>query len=125
MSEDTRDTLLARHIVVAVSMAGAALVFILNGREPGWTPFLASAILAGLFLIATMLMWRDRTWLGVLALAVLLLSIFWDPDKPMNTVFGVVVAILSVLNAQSGSSEDEEAAEQPETLAGPGGGRSL
>jgi asparagine N-glycosylation enzyme membrane subunit Stt3 len=125
MSKDTRDTLLARHIVVAVSMAGAALAFILSGREPGWTPFLASAILAVLFLIATTLRWQGRAWLGVLALAVLMLSIFWNPDKPMNTVFGVVIAFLSVLNAQGGSSEDEEAPKQPETLADPGGGRSL
>jgi ABC-type Fe3+-siderophore transport system permease subunit len=113
MRADRTDKSLAQHAVLAVSMIGVALVFILNGRDPGWQPFLASVILALGFLIVTLLAWKRREWLAVLALAVLLLSVFWDRERPFDVVFGVVIVVISVLNAQGSVSGDEAAASQP------------
>lgn len=107
------DTRLAQRVVLATVMIGISLSFILIGREPGWQPFAVSGLLAISFLLAAFTLPASSQWIGMLALTVLLMAMFWDRDKPLAAVIGVVLTFLNAFNAQHGAlfapSEDEKA----------------
>lgn len=110
------DTRLAQRVVVATVMIGIALVYILSGRDPGWQPFAVSGLLALSFLITALVFPNNSQWVGMLALAVLLMAMFWEKGKPLAAIIGVALTILNALNARQGallSSDDE-----PETVDG-------
>jgi hypothetical protein len=81
-------------------MIGIAIVFILSGREPGWQPFAVSGLLALSFLITAFLFPDDSQWVGFLAMAVLLMTMFWQRDNPLAALIGVVLTILNALSAR-------------------------
>ncbi len=91
---------LAKHAVVALAIAGISLAFMVMGYGPRWEAYLVSALLALGFLIASLFRWPSSEWLGLLSLCVLLLSMFWDPDKPLSAATGLALTILSALTAQ-------------------------
>jgi hypothetical protein len=105
MRFEASSTTLTRQVIVSALLAGIALVFILFGQPPGWQPFAVSGILAGACLITALSMWRGSRWLGLLALSVLLLSMFWERERPLTGSVGLVLAVLSTLKSyQSGQS---------------------
>ena len=109
-------TALTEQVVLATLMAGISLVFILVDRDPGWQPFLASGVLAVIFLLTSLSMWAGSGWLGLLALTVLLLTTLWDHDKPAAVVIGVALIMLNALRTSPLlQNKDEDAVhEQPE-----------
>lgn len=94
------DIRLAQRVVFATVMIGIALTFILSGREPGWQPFAVSGLLAISFLITAFTLPDSSQWVGILALAVLLMSMFWERDKPLAAVVGTALAFLNALSAR-------------------------
>jgi hypothetical protein len=94
------DNRLAQRVVWATTMFGIAIVFILSGREPGWQPFAVSGLLALSFLITAFLFPDNSQWVGFLALAVLLMTMFWQRDNPMAAFIGVILTILNALSAR-------------------------
>lgn len=97
------DTRLAHRVVMATIMIGIALVFILSGREPGWQPFAVSGLLALSFLITALAFPDNSQWVGLLALAVLLMAMFWDRDKPLAAIIGIALTMLNALSARQGA----------------------
>jgi membrane-bound ClpP family serine protease len=97
------DTRLAQRVVMATIMIGIALVFILSGREPGWQPFAVSGLLALSFLITAFVFPSNSQWVGLLALAVLLMAMFWERDKPMAAITGIALTILNAWSARQGA----------------------
>ena len=94
---DTNLPNLTRRTVLATVMVGIALTFILIEKEPGWQPFLAGGLLAIGFLLASLAVWASSEWLELLALAVLLLAMLWDREKPMGAVVGIALVTLNIL----------------------------
>jgi len=84
-------------------MVGIALAFILSGREPGWQPFAVSGLLAISFLITAFAFPESSQWVGMLALAVLLMAMFWDRDKPLTAVMGVLLTLLNAFSSRYGA----------------------
>ena len=84
-----------QQVVLAISMAGAAVVFMLIGRPPGWPVYASTGLLAVLFLLTALGMWRASQWMGITALAALLLAMFWEWDRPINLLAGLLFAALS------------------------------
>ncbi len=104
------DTRLAQRVVMATIMIGIALIFILSGREPGWQPFAVSGLLALSFLITAFVFPNSSRWVGLLALTVLLMAMFWERDKPLAAITGLVLTFLNALSARQGAllTEDNE-----------------
>lgn len=100
--------LLPQPVVLAIVIGGVALTYLLSGREPGWQPFLASLVLAGVYLLAALVPWRINQWLGVLAMAVLMLAILWDEEKPAAIAAGVIITILNVMASPGKSDEVDD-----------------
>jgi Na+/proline symporter len=94
------DNRLTQRVVVAIAMIGIALVFILSGREPGWQPFAISGLLAISFLITAFAMPDSSQWIGILALIVLMMTMFWERGRPLAALSGVILAFLNALNSQ-------------------------
>ena len=109
-------TALTEQVVLATLMAGISLIFIPVGRDPGWQSFLASGVLAVIFLLTSLSMWAGSGWLGLLALTVLLLTTLWDHDKPAAAIIGVGLVMLNALRTSSPLHVNDEDAvhEQPE-----------
>ena len=91
---------LSQQVVVGVSLIGVSLISILGRNEPISYLFVGSIGLAFIYLLTVFLEWKGRYWIGVLAFSVLVLSIFWNTDKPLNGLAGLILVILTVLNAQ-------------------------
>lgn len=104
------DTRLAQRVVLATVMMGIALVFILTEREPGWQPFAVGGLLAVSFLITAFAFPDSSQWIGMLALAVLLMAIFWERDRPLAAVMGTVITFLNAWNSRYGimSASDKD-----------------
>ncbi len=88
-----------QQVVLAISMVGAAVVFILIGRPPGWLVYASTGLLAILFLLTALSMWRASQWIGIAALIALLLAMFWEWDRPVNLLAGLLFAALSAWRA--------------------------
>ena len=99
MKSEVTNATLTKYVVVSALMIGVALAFVLFERPPGWQPFAVSGLLAGACLIATLSMWRGSGWLGLLALSVLLLSMFWERERPLSGSVGLVLTALSALKS--------------------------
>lgn len=89
-------------------LAGAAVVFTLLERTPGWQAYLASGLLALAFHVAALSNSRWSIRLGVLALAALLIVMFWDQQKPASLAAGFVLAGLSAWRAYRRLRDGEE-----------------
>jgi hypothetical protein len=90
-----------QQVVLATSMAGVAIVFILTGRPPGWLAYLFSGLVSVLFLVAAALKIRGSNLLGLAALMVLLVMMFWKDGSPASLVTGIVLALGAVLAARA------------------------
>ncbi len=97
-----------QQVVLATSLVGAAVVFTLLERPPGWQAYLASGLLALAFLVAALTSWRWSIRLGVLALAALLIAMFWELDRPVSLATGFVLAGLSAWRAYGRLRHGEE-----------------
>ena len=102
------DTRLAQRVVWATLMIGIALIFILSGREPGWQPFAISGLLALSFLITAFAFPNSSQWVGMLAMAVLLMTMFWERDKPLSAITGVVLTFLNALSARGAMHAEDD-----------------
>lgn len=98
------DPLFARRAILAVLMAGVALIFILNGHEPGWQPFAIIGLVAIGYLVAALTIPQGSHWLGILTLAALIIAMNWERDRPLTAIVGLVLAMLSMLIAHKGGS---------------------
>jgi hypothetical protein len=108
MRSEVSPTTLTRQVVISALIAGIALAFVLFGQPPGWQPFAVSGLLAGACLITTLSLWRGSGWLGLLALSVLLLSMFWERERPLSGSVGLVLAALSALKSyQRGQTAED------------------
>lgn len=100
-----QDKIASRQVILSIVMFGIGLVFAITGRAPGWQPFAAGCALAAITLITALSKWSASSrWLGLLTLAVLMLAILWDVDKPLGMVLSVVLVALRALSM--GSSAD-------------------
>ncbi len=84
-----------RQAVLACSMAGAATTFILLERAPGWQIYLTVVILAVAFLIGALLRWAVSDWIGLAALAVLLIAMIYQRDRPASVFAALALVALS------------------------------
>ncbi len=101
---------LIRRVTVACLTIGAALAFILIQRDPGWQPFLVAGLIAFVSLMLSVSTLRGSEVLGYLALAVLVLSMLWNPDKPWAALVGLSLLVLQALkNARIERIEAENA----------------
>jgi hypothetical protein len=110
---NTSDPLFARRAILAVLMAGVALVFILSGHEPGWQPFAITGLVAIGYLIASLTIPQGSHWLGILTLATLIIAISWERDKPLAAIVGVVLAMLSAMIAHKGDPLSQDSTSNP------------
>jgi peptidoglycan/LPS O-acetylase OafA/YrhL len=97
-----------QQVVLSVLLTGVAIAYVLLGHEPGWQAYVISGVLAVGFLIASLAMWRGSNWLGLMALAALLLAMFWKEGRPLNAVVGLVLAILSGIMTFSRSRQKDD-----------------
>jgi hypothetical protein len=107
-----QDKIEMRQTTLSVVMFGIGLAFAITGRAPGWQPFAAACMLAVLTLIIALSKWRASSrWSGLLTLAVLMLSILWDLDKPLGMVLAVGLVALRALSmgASTGAKTDVQA----------------
>jgi cell division protein FtsW (lipid II flippase) len=84
-----------RQAVLACLMAGAATAFILLERTPGWEIYLTVVILAVAFLIGALLRWPVSDWIGLAALAVLLIALVYQRDRPASAFTALALVALS------------------------------
>jgi cell division protein FtsW (lipid II flippase) len=84
-----------RQTVLACLMAGAGTAFILLERDPGWQIYLTVVILAGVFLIGALLRWAVSDWIGLAALAVLLIAMIYQRDRPASVFTALALIALS------------------------------
>ena len=89
---------LVRRTIVSALLLGAALVFLLTGRSPGWQPFALVSIVAFISLLFTYISGRGSDLLGFFALALLLLAMFWEPGRPWAALTGTVLVLLNAFN---------------------------
>jgi hypothetical protein len=102
----TRQT---RQTVVATSLIGTGLIFVLLNRPPGPAAFVATVLIGVGYLLTTLARWRGSFVLGILALAVLLLAMFWEPERPWAGLIGLSFAALNILEGlRAEDIEDEE-----------------
>lgn len=102
---------LIRRVLTSLLIIGAALAFILIGRRPGWQPYLAVAILSFISLVLSISGLRGSEPFGYLAMAILVLAMFWDPEHPWAALVGLFLLVLNALkNARIERIEAERAA---------------
>ncbi len=109
------DGVLIHRVVVATLVGGIALAFVLLQREPGWQPFATAGVLAWVSLLLALAPIPGSDPLGYLALAILMLGMFWEPGRPWSAITGVILTLLSALkNVRVERTEAEHAAaDQP------------
>lgn len=97
-----QDKIATRQVILSVVMFGIGLVFAITGRAPGWQPFAAASVLAVFTLILALSKWGNSSrWLGLLTLAVLMLGILWDLEKPVGMILAVALVALRALSMGS------------------------
>jgi cell division protein FtsW (lipid II flippase) len=84
-----------RQTVLACLLAGAAIVFILLGRAPGWEIYLTVVFLAVAFLAGALFRWSISDWIGLAALAVLLMGMIYQRDRPASVFTALALIALS------------------------------
>jgi membrane glycosyltransferase len=92
-----RNASLIRRVIVSTMIMGAALAFILIQRAPGWEPFLITGLAALLSLLLTISGIRGSEPLAFIALAMLVLTMLWDPAKPWGALVGFFLLVLQAL----------------------------
>lgn len=88
---------LIRRVIVSTLLMGAALAFILVQRAPGWEPFLVTGLVALGSLLLSISGIRGSEPLGFIALAMLVLTMLWDPMKPWAALLGLFLMVLQAL----------------------------
>lgn len=94
-----QDKVATRQVVLSLVMFGIGLTFAITGRDPGWQLFAAVCMLALITqLVALSKQNAISRWLGLLTLAVLMLGILWDTNKPQGMILSVALVILRALS---------------------------
>ena len=105
-----QDKISTLQVMLSIVMFGIGLAFAIIGREPGWQPFAAVCALAAITFITALSKWSASSrWLGLLTLAVLMLGILWDAERPMGMILSIALVVLRALSMGTSTSTNVEA----------------
>jgi len=101
----TNSTML-KNIRMSVALLGIAVAFIALGLKPPLRPFIAGAVLSAAFVLATIAMWRGASLIGLVAMVVVIVSVVYEPMRPISSIIGFILGTLGVWVGESRSRDN-------------------
>lgn len=91
---------LLRNVILSVVLLGIALTYLLVGNQANERIYVVGLMLSLAFLFASISMWQGSRLIGYLTLAVIILSIVWQPMQPFSSALALILSVLGVTSGE-------------------------